>query len=104
MTALFSIIADLLLIALVLVGVFFMLLSTYGMLRLPDTYGRLHAVGKAGTLGIICILLAVGLHIGTPGAIVRALVVVVLFYCTQPIAAHLIGRVVWRAGGRCDTD
>jgi multicomponent Na+:H+ antiporter subunit G len=101
---LLPILGDLLEIALVAIGVLFMLLSTFGLLRMPDTYGRLHAAGKAGTLGVICILLASGLHIGTLGAVLRALALVVLFYVTAPVATHMIGRVVWRAGGHPECD
>lgn len=91
-------------LGLVLIGVFFMLLSTFGIIRMPDTYARLHVAGKAGTLGIICILLAVGVHVGTLDAVLRVLALVVLFFLTAPVAAHMIGRVVWRAGGHPDTD
>lgn len=98
-TLLRDVLADLVVLLLVSVGVFYMVLSTVGIIRMPDTYGRLHVAGKAGTLGIICILLAAGLYLGTLGAIVRAVALVVLFYVTAPVAAHLIGRVVWRAKG-----
>ncbi len=98
------ILTDLVIIFLMMVGVGFMLLSAFGLLRMPDTYGRLHASGKGGTLGIICILLASGVHVGTPGAILRTVALIVLFFITAPIATHMIGRIVWRAGGhpRCD--
>jgi multicomponent Na+:H+ antiporter subunit G len=99
-----ALLSDLLVIFLVLVGVFFMLLSTFGLVRMPDTYARLHAAGKAGTLGIICILLAVGVHLSTFEAVLRVLALVVLFYITAPVAAHMIGRVVWRAGGHPECD
>ena len=34
------------------IGVAFMLISSIGILRLPDVYSRMHAAGKATTVGV----------------------------------------------------
>ena len=43
-------------------GGFFFLAGTLGLLRLPDLYCRLHAVTKADTLGLGCVVLGLALH------------------------------------------
>ena len=53
-------------------GGLFVLLSSVGILRMPDLYSRIHASGKAATLGAICILLAVAVRFGDAAVVVRA--------------------------------
>lgn len=43
-------------------GVFFMLVSAIGIVRLPDVFSRMHAGGKASTVGISAMLLAAGFY------------------------------------------
>jgi len=43
-------------LVLLLSGVFFLSVSTLGILRLPDFYSRAHAAGKSETLGAILVL------------------------------------------------
>ncbi|HWT80996.1 MAG TPA: monovalent cation/H(+) antiporter subunit G, partial [Candidatus Methylomirabilis sp.] len=45
---------------LLLAGTFLIVLTGIGLLRFPDVYCRMHAAGKAGTLGVACIVLGTG--------------------------------------------
>lgn len=54
-------IVDLLVAALLILGVGFMVVGVVGFVRFPDELSRLHAVSLAGTLGFV--LIAVGLAI-----------------------------------------
>ncbi len=49
-------IADILGIAAVTGGAFFLLVGSIGLIRLPDFYTRNHATGKSDTLGIMLVL------------------------------------------------
>ena len=40
------------------VGTFFMVVTGVGLVRFPDVYTRMHAAGKAGTVGIALLILA----------------------------------------------
>ena len=40
----------------IFLGVFFVLVGSIGLLRFPDVYTRMHAMGIASTLGIGCII------------------------------------------------
>jgi multicomponent Na+:H+ antiporter subunit G len=40
---------------LLILGLLFILLGVVGILRLPDFYSRLHAMGKCDTLGVTLI-------------------------------------------------
>ncbi|MEZ4732648.1 MAG: monovalent cation/H(+) antiporter subunit G [Caldilineaceae bacterium] len=76
------------------IGVAFMLISAIGLLRLPDVYARMHAVGKAATLGVSCIAIAAGLHY--PDYLLRMILLVLLFFVTAPIATTTMARAAYR--------
>jgi multicomponent Na+:H+ antiporter subunit G len=73
-------------------GAIFTLLGALGTLRMPDLYTRLQASTKAGTLGVICIMLAAAIHFMDLAVAVRALLVVAFLFLTAPVAAHIIAR------------
>jgi multicomponent Na+:H+ antiporter subunit G len=77
------------------VGVFFMLVSSLGLLRLPDVYARMQAAGKATSLGIPCILLAAGFFFGD-WALFRMVILLVLFFVTGPIATTAMAHAAYR--------
>jgi multicomponent Na+:H+ antiporter subunit G len=77
------------------IGVFFMLVSSIGVLRLPDVYARMHAAGKASTLGVSCILLAAGLYYGQ-WEMFRMVILIALFFATAPIATTAMARAAYR--------
>ncbi|CAI48510.1 Mrp-type sodium/proton antiporter system subunit G [Natronomonas pharaonis DSM 2160] len=84
-----------LIVLLVVLGVFFTLVAAVGVLRLPDVYTRSHAATKADTLGAGFAIAAVGLYFGTAGELVRAGLLLVFIYVTNPTAAHAITRAAY---------
>ena len=62
-----SLLSDGLAALFVLVGLFFFALGAIGIVRMPDTYHRLHAASKCSTLGLIGLLVGVTFHIGISG-------------------------------------
>ncbi len=87
--------AEFLILALATVGTLFMLISAIGILRLPDVYTRMHANGKAGTLGVSCLLLAAGLFYGGTW-LPRMIILIALFFITAPIATTAMARAAYR--------
>jgi multicomponent Na+:H+ antiporter subunit G len=86
---------DLLVALLLLIGTLFVLLAGVGVFRMPDLFSRMQASTKAGTLGVGCLVLAVGLHFGDLGIGVRALLIVAFLFITAPIAAHMIAQAAY---------
>ncbi len=81
------------------VGTFFITVSSVGLLRLPDVYGRLHAVTKGSTLGIAGILAAAALWFYAAGYEIGAEFVVMGFVLlTNPVGGHMIGRAAYLTG------
>lgn len=87
--------SNLVVVLLSAVGTAFMLVSAIGIVRLPDVLSRMHAAGKASTLGVSCILLGAGWHYGG-SEMVRIIALIVLFYITAPIAATAMARAAYR--------
>ena len=85
--------------ALVLLGSGFVLIAALGLLRMPDVLMRMHAATKAGSLGAGLLLLAVAVAYGEAAITVRALATIVFLFLTAPVAAHVIGRAAYYAGG-----
>jgi multicomponent Na+:H+ antiporter subunit G len=86
--------------AFVLIGAFFALVASIGLLRLPDLYSRMHAASKAGTMGSGLMLIALAIHAGDSGVFARALAGVVFFLLTAPISAHLLAKAAYAVGYR----
>jgi multicomponent Na+:H+ antiporter subunit G len=93
-----SLVQQLVVAALVVVGSFFLLVGTVGLLRLPDVYNRMHATSKASTLGASSIFLAGFVHYGPEGAGLTSLVGIVFLFITVPTGAHLISRSAQKMG------
>lgn len=77
------------------IGVAFLLISSIGVIRLPDVLSRMHAVGKAATLGISALLLSAGIFFGN-GQIWRMVALIVLFFVTAPISTAAMARAAYR--------
>lgn len=83
---------------LLIMGGFFVLIASIGILRLPDILMRMHASTKAGTLGAGLILLAVAFTYAEIGIISRAVATIIFILLTAPVAAHTIGRAAYQHG------
>ncbi len=87
-------------VALLASGLFFSAIASLGVLRLPDFYTRLHAMGKAETLGVLLTLSGVALWQGLTLTSVKVLFVAVFFFLTNPTATHAIARAALRTGAK----
>jgi multicomponent Na+:H+ antiporter subunit G len=81
---------------LLLIGVLFMLIAAFGVLRMPDIFLRMSASTKAATLGVGGVLLAAAVHFRELGIASRAIAIIVFALLTVPVAAHMIGRAAYR--------
>ncbi len=91
-------VTDLAVIALVIVGVFFLTVGTIGLLRLPNVYNRMHATSKPTTLGTAAIFFAGFVEFGPGGAGLASLVGIVFLFLTVPTGAHMISRAAQKTG------
>lgn len=82
---------------LLLTGGLLCVLSAVGLLRLPETTSRLHALSKAQTLGLLSVL--VGTSLQLPGRYALAAGLIAAFQLlTAPVTGHLVSRIAHRTG------
>lgn len=69
-----------------------------GVLRFPDFYTRIHAVGVADSLGFPCIILALMLQAGWSLIALKLLLLWIFMYITGPTATHAIAKAAYLSG------
>lgn len=79
-------------------GIFFVLAGTFGVLRLPDFYSRLHAAGMTDTLGAELILLGLIIQSGFSQMSLKLMLVGFLLLVTSPTATHAVAHAAYKAG------
>jgi multicomponent K+:H+ antiporter subunit G len=79
---------------LILLGAFFTLVGSIGLLKLPDFYMRLHGPTKASTLGVGAILIASALHFSrnAEGVSLHEILITLFLFITAPVSAHLMAK------------
>jgi multicomponent Na+:H+ antiporter subunit G len=83
-------------ILVVFAGTAFSVLGVLGLVRLPDVYTRLHAVGKVGIFGTVLLLL--GAIAWTPLGLGKGLVLIALLMLAGPVTAHALASAAYRVG------
>lgn len=79
-------------------GLLFILAAIVGILRLPDFYTRLHAMGKCDTLGVTLVLVALAIYEGPTLSSVKILLITLCIGLANPTATHALGRAAFKAG------
>lgn len=100
MTQIVSTIGDVIVAVLFVGGACLGLISSFGLVRLPDFYTRIHAVAKMTTFGALFVLFGSFLYFlfemnRLEGKLLLAIIFV---FITSPISSHLIGRAAYRSG------
>ncbi len=84
---------DMLSNVLLVIGLIFVSLGIFGLLRLPDVYNCLHATSKIETLGV---MLSIFVKVGFAPIGVKAITVGIFLMLTVPVSAHMISRAAHR--------
>ncbi len=84
---------------LIFLGTLISLISSVGLVRLPDVYTRSHAASKSSTVGVLFILIGTLLYflISEGYFSIRLILGIVFVFLTAPVAAHVICRAAYRA-------
>ncbi|HIQ28788.1 MAG TPA: Na+/H+ antiporter subunit G [Sulfurovum sp.] len=85
---------DFLIALFLLIGSFFTLVGSVGLVKLPDFFMRLHGPTKATTLGVGAMLVASMLYYFSYHDIVRLneLLIIIFLFMTAPVSAHLMSK------------
>ena len=85
---------------LLLIGALAMLVGGIGILRMPDLFTRLHAVGITDTLGAAAILLGLAFIAGWGLLLVKLLLILAVLLLLNPTASHSLGRAGFHGARR----
>ncbi len=83
-------------IILIVSGIFFMLVGSIGVIRLPDFYSRTHAVSKSDTLGITLVILGLIIYEGLTMNSVKLTFIVLFIALSNPIGTHALARAAYK--------
>lgn len=102
---------DYVVIAIIVLGLFFYFAGSVGVIRFPDFYSRLHPAGMLDSMGLLLVMIGLAIHValgtatGDPGidsndilSAVKIVLIVVFVYITSPTATHAIVDAGVRAG------
>lgn len=85
-------------IVLICGGIFFMLVGSVGIVRLPDFFSRTHAVSKSDTLGVFLSIIGLIVYEGFTLSSFKLALVVLFIALSNPIGTHALGRAAFRRG------
>ncbi len=71
-------------------GLIFMMISTFGIIKLPDFYTRLHAAGIGDTLGAMLIFAAMIVMTGFKLISLKILILILVIMLTNPMGTNMI--------------
>lgn len=87
---------------LILGGLVFVVSSVVGVYRFKYVLNRMHAAALGDTLGILLIVLGLAVINGLNLTSLKALLLVVLWWLSSPVASHLISRLEVTANPELD--
>ena len=79
-------------------GVVALLIGSLGLVRLPDVYARIHAVGMIDTAGASLIILGMVIHSGFTLVSAKLILIGVFMFFTSPISTHALARAAHNMG------
>ena len=74
------------------------IIGAIGIVRLPDTYMRMHAASLIDTGGAILIVLGLALQAGFTLITVKLVILLAFLMFTSPMTTHALARAMIRAG------
>ena len=83
---------------LLLAGLFFMVVSVRGVIKFPDFFSRLHAIGLGQCLGMGFCCLGLFIYQGVNITGLKILMVLFVSMIAGPIGTHIVDRVAFREG------
>lgn len=79
-------------------GFFFLMVGSIGLVRLPDVYNRMHAVGKCDTLGNWLMLVGLMLFMSDLASVVKLALIFVLVSTINPVITHMMAKTAYERG------
>lgn len=82
----------------VIAGIFFLLIGSVGIVRLPDFLTRTHATSKSDTLGLLLIIIGLIIYEGWHLNSVKLFLILLFIVLSNPIGSHALARAAYETG------
>lgn len=93
-----SLVTEILAWAFLVVGSAFAVIGAIGLLRFPEFYTRVHAVGVSDTMGAALILIGCAIQAGPTLYSVKLIMIWLFIYLTGPAATHALAKAAYASG------
>tara|TARA_B100001996_G_C18642719_1_gene586237 strand:- start:286 stop:624 length:339 start_codon:yes stop_codon:yes gene_type:complete len=93
-----EILANIISFLFILLGSILILIGSIGLLRLPDVFSRIHAVGMIDTAGIGFIIFGLLIYSGFTIVSIKLLILGCVLIFTSPIAGHAVAISAKKTG------
>ena len=77
----------------IFIGIIAIMVGSLGLIRLPDVFCRIHAVGMIDTAGASFIILGMAIYEGFTLVTVKLIFIGIFLFFTSPIATHAVAEV-----------
>jgi multicomponent Na+:H+ antiporter subunit G len=84
----------------ILLGSFFTIVGTLGLLRMPEIFTRIHAASVVDTVGVGLLILGMGLQAGLGLVTLKLVFLLALFFFTTPVVSHALAQACLHDGIR----
>lgn len=85
-------------IAFVIAGIFFLLIGSIGIVRLPGFYSRTHSTSKSDTLGLLLVITGFIIYEGWHLNSIKLFLILLFIALTNPIGSHALARAAYETG------
>lgn len=93
-----AILADIVTFFCLIGGIVSMLIGSYGLLKLPDLFSRMHAAGMVDTLGLGLIVVGLIVQAGFSLISFKLFLIIVFVLYTGPAVTHALAQAALNAG------
>lgn len=84
----------------ILIGSIFILLTSIGLVKMPDIYTRISVTTKAATIGLGLVLLGTAVYFHELSVYARSILLIIFVFMTSPVGSHMIGRAAYFEGAK----
>ncbi len=81
-----------------IIGCFFVIVASVGIIRFPDFFSRMHPAGKTDTLGQAFIFIGLIVYEGFTMVSLKLLIIIAFIFIVNPTATHALANAAFVGG------
>jgi multicomponent Na+:H+ antiporter subunit G len=80
------------------IGCLLFLVASIGVIRFPDFFTRMHAAGKADSLGQACIIIGLMIYSGFTQVSLKLFLIMIMIFIINTTATHFLAKAAYMKG------